>query len=175
MLPNIRAHSIMVARVAGFLGARLSGAGQEISLPLIVSGALLHDIAKTQTLNNDGRHDELGGEICRTHGFDELADIVAEHVILKNGVPFDCCAEKEIVYYADKRVRHEEIVSLVDRLDYIIERYGNGDEWIHERIRENFANAHAIEDKIFSRLDVTPSEVAEYVNGHVFELDGLKV
>ena len=149
MLPNIKAHSIVVAKVTGLIGKGLAVSGLNISLPRAISGALLHDIAKTQTLENNLRHDEIGARICREHGYGELAEIVAEHVILKNGVPESCCAEKEIVYYADKRVRHEEVVSLEVRLEYILERYGNGDAWLQERIKENFAQAHVIEEKIF--------------------------
>ena len=77
-----------------------------LSLELIVSGALLHDIAKTASLETELRHDELGREICLRHGLDELAEIVAEHVVLKDWAP-EHCTEKEIVYYADKRVLHD--------------------------------------------------------------------
>jgi putative nucleotidyltransferase with HDIG domain len=170
MLPNIREHSLMVGRVAGLIGSGLARAGRSLSLELIVTGALLHDIAKTVTLETQLRHDELGREICLRHGLDELAEIVAEHVILKKGVP-ESCTEKEIVYYADKRVLHDEVVGLDARLDYIIHRYGHGDEKLHARIRHNFAQAHAIEARLFAELDFSPQELGERLRGDFFLLE----
>ena len=170
MLPNIREHSVMVGRVAGLIGQGLAGVGRDLSLELIVSSALLHDIAKTASLETELRHDELGREICLRHGLDELAEIVAEHVILKGGVP-EHCTEKEIVYYADKRVLHDEIVTLEARLDYIIHRYGNGDEGLHVRIRQNFAQAHAIEELLFGELDFSPEELGARLNRDLFLLE----
>ena len=170
MLPNIRAHSLMVGRVAGLIGSGLARTGRALSLELIVSSALLHDIAKTATLETELRHDEVGGEICLRHGLDELAEIVAEHVVLKNGPP-ERCTEKEIVYYADKRVLHDEIVTLETRLDYIIHRYGNGDEALHARIRQNFAQAHAVEARLFAELDFSPEELGERLSMDLFRLE----
>jgi len=31
--------------------------------------------------------------------------------------------EKEIIYYSDKRVNHNEVVTLEKRLEYLIDRY----------------------------------------------------
>lgn len=174
MLANIRAHSLMVARVARLIGRDLVRAGHDLSLELIVGAALLHDIAKTATLSTDQRHDELGREICLRHGFGELADIVAEHVVLKDWDTEQRCTEKEIVYYADKRVLHDEVVSLDARLDYIISRYGNGDEVLHAKIRRNFIQAHIIEERLFSELDFTPAELGECLRGDVFLLEELR-
>ena len=170
MLPNIREHSVMVARVAGLIGQGLAQSGRTLCRELIVSGALLHDIAKTASLETQLRHDQLGREICLRHGFGELADIVGEHVVLKNGNP-EHCTEKEIVYYADKRVLHDEVVGLDVRLDYIIHRYGNGDEGLHARIRRNFAQAHAIEKILFAELDFSPAELREQLSRDIFLLE----
>jgi uncharacterized protein len=172
MLANIRAHSLMVARVAGLLGQELARQGWPLSLPLLVAGALLHDIAKTATLGTDLRHAELGRDICRRHGYPALAEIVGEHVVLAAGVPSGRCSEKEIVYYADKRVLHDEIVGLERRLAYILGRYGNGDTALHERIRRNFAQAHEVEALLFAALPFAPREVAELA-AH-FPLEGLE-
>ncbi len=165
MLENIRDHSVMVARVASHLAMGLNAAGRDISLDTVIAAGLLHDIAKTATLNTDERHDEKGREICLRHEFYEIADIVAEHVILRDGVAGACCAEKEIVYYADKRVKHDKVVSLDERLDYILRRYGRGDATLCRRIEENFRNSRLIEEKIFADLPYRPAAMAGLVNG----------
>lgn len=171
MLPNIRRHSIVVAQVAlqlieGFEQSKILPA----SIPdrdLVVAGALLHDIAKTPCLKNGCDHAREGADICLQLGYPEIASIVEEHVILK-----DHNAERrsqglfhatEIIYYADKRVRHEEIVSLDDRLEYILEHYGNGEPWLHKLIRINFQKCVDLERHLFTFLPFSTVQLSEIV------------
>lgn len=160
MLDNIKDHSIVVARIAEYLAAELSASGLALSVPLAVAAALLHDIGKTQSLANGDDHARLGREICLTHRYLELAPIVGEHVILKNGMPAKGLSEKEIVYYADKRVNHDAIVSLEERLGYIIERYGNNDERRQRAIERNFGICQRIEARIFAALPISSDAMA---------------
>lgn len=156
MLDNIRDHSLQVARVAVTLARQLAGDEE-----LITAGALLHDIAKTKCLNGACNHAQVGSEICLAHGYTEVAPIVAEHVILADySRPV---AATEIVYYADKRVRHDEIVSLDDRKVYIEERYGQGKAEIIEAIRLNFSKCYDVEKRIFAGLSLTPPALAQMV------------
>ena len=66
MLPNIREHSIVVARVAEIITHGLLEAGQNLSLEKVIAGALLHDIGKTACLDNDDDHAAKGLAICLT-------------------------------------------------------------------------------------------------------------
>jgi hypothetical protein len=68
--------------------------------------------------------------------------------------------EKEIVYYADKRVNHDRVVSLEERLTYLIRQYGNGDERLIQRMGKNFEVCKQVESKLFSRLRFAPEDVA---------------
>ena len=171
MLPNIRRHSIVVAQVALLL---VEGFDENEIRPsiipdrdLIAAGALLHDIAKTLCLKNGCDHAREGAEICLQLGYPEIASIVREHVVLK-----DHDAERrhqgmfnarEIIYYADKRVRHEEIVSLEDRLEYILEHYGNGDPAMYRLIRINFDQCVELEKHLFAFLPFSFNVLAEKV------------
>ena len=171
MLPNIRRHSIVVAQVAlqiidGFAESERTPA----SIPdrsLIAAGALLHDIAKTPCLKNGCDHAIQGAEICLQLGYPEIASIVEEHVILRDhdsdrrlqGL-FNA---REVIYYADKRVRHEEIVSLNDRLEYILEHYGNGDPGMHKLIKINFAKCVTLEHHLFAYLPFSSPQLPEKV------------
>jgi len=163
MLDNIRAHSVLVARVAERLACDLAGNGGEVRVEVAVAGALLHDIAKTRCLKSGGDHAAEGAAICREHGFDELVEIVGEHVVLADGVAAEVHREKEIVYYADKRVKHDLIVDLDERLQYILEQYGQGDPDLCAAIRRNFTNCHKVEAKIFNRLDYKPADLTVLV------------
>ncbi len=165
MLDNIREHSIIVARVAELLARGMLAVGKEVSLDKTIAGALLHDIAKTACLDCNDNHAAMGREVCLKHGFDEIADIVGEHVVLKNGVPDNCCCERELVYYADKRVKHDQVVSLDERLDYILERYGQDNPSLFEAIKRNFDHSRQIENKLFVHLPWKPDEVEGLING----------
>jgi len=173
MLPNIRRHSIIVARVAWQIVEELNtselATASVSDQEFVIAGALLHDIAKTPCLKKDCDHAQTGAEICNRLGYPEIACIVAEHVILKD---YDISryrqgifTAREVIYYADKRVRHEEIVSLDDRLEYILENYGMGDQVLHGLIKENFDKCVQLEQYFFSFLPFPPDLLAEKVLG----------
>lgn len=176
VLENIRQHSFMVARVAETIVRNLSvPADKDVSapeLPLVLAGALLHDIAKTKCLDGSCRHAEEGEQICVDHGFPEVGSIVGEHVILKAFRPESyqrgCFGAREIVYYSDKRVKHTSIVSLEQRLEYIVDRYGDGSSSIEKRIRENFQHCLRLEKYLFSYLPFAPENLADLVSPEPF-------
>ncbi|MBU0483968.1 MAG: HD domain-containing protein [Proteobacteria bacterium] len=162
MLENIRDHSIIVARIAEVIAIDLRKSGVDLSLDLVVAAALLHDIGKTLCLGSDDDHSQTGLEICLAEGLDELAPLVKEHVWLK--FQEGPISEKEIVYYADKRVNHDKVVSLFDRQEYIVKRYGNSDPQREVAIRKNCRNWDKVEGKIFAGLDFGPADLAGLID-----------
>jgi len=160
MLENIKAHSIMVEKIASLVARSLQEAGDTLSLEKVTAGALMHDIAKTQSLKTREDHSAKGSEICLQNHLDEIADIVAEHVVLKAFDQDGPVLEKEIVYYADKRVNHDKVVSLEERLAYLIRQYGKGDERLIRRMGKNFEMCKQVESKLFSKLRFAPQDVA---------------
>ena len=160
MLENIKAHSVVVERIASLIARGLQEAGENLSLDLVTAGALMHDIAKTRSLKTKENHSAKGAEICLQNRMDEVAEIVAEHVVLKSFSKEGPVLEKEIVYYADKRVNHDQIVSLEERLAYLIKQYGNGDATLVRRMGKNFELCKQLESKLFSRLRFAPEDVA---------------
>ncbi len=167
MLENIRRHSFVVARVAETIvrSLELSRAGgiESPDIAMVRAGALLHDIAKTKCLDSSCRHAEEGQLICEEQGYKDVGVIVREHVFLSSFTPEryrrGYFPAREIVYYSDKRVRHEEIVSLDQRLDYIIERYCNGSDFAEQRIRDNFESCKEFEGYLFSFVDFRPEDL----------------
>lgn len=161
MLPNIKDHSIVVARVAEVITEGLIAAGHYLSMETVIAGALLHDIGKTACLDNNDDHAAKGFEICLAHNLNSIADIIAEHVILKTYTPENDFAEKEIVYYADKRVNHDQVVSLKERLEYILERYGKNNETRCLAIKKNYALCQDLEKRMFSFLPFKPADISD--------------
>ncbi len=146
MLPNIFEHSKQVMNVAKTIIDNLKN---EITLnrPLIIAASLLHDITKATSLKTKEPHDITGGQFSRKLGFHKVADIIEEHVVLINFKPEGELLEKEIVYYADKRVMHDKIVTVKERMDDIKLRYGKTPE-ICEMINYNTALIMKVEKKI---------------------------
>ena len=160
MLDNIREHSIVVAEITRVIASGLVASSVQLSVDKAVAGALLHDIAKTQCLRTGGDHAALGRDICLQHQFDEIADIVGEHIWLRDYSPDGVYLEKEIVYYADKRVMHSTVVSLEERMQYIIGTYGREDHRLRRLIRENFSICGRVEKKLFKKLGFKPQDLA---------------
>jgi len=163
MLPNIKAHSLQVARIALCLGKNLKAHFPELNLDLVEAGALLHDIAKTECLKTRGNHALVGEEKVRAMGFDSLAPIVAQHVLLEdkyfqNG----CLDEVVLVNYADKRVRHEEVVELEERFAYLVQTYGRSQEAV-QRIEALYQDSLKVEKRIFQLLPFSPSALKEHL------------
>ena len=152
MLPNIIAHSRQVMRVALVITDNLKN-GVSINRNLVMAAALLHDITKTRSLETREPHDQSGGDLLRELGFVRIGEIVKQHVILLDFNPQERLEEREIINYADKRVMHDRIVSLAERLEDLIQRYGATEE-IKNLIRQNESQVFAVEKKIAGSMTV---------------------
>jgi uncharacterized protein len=126
---------------------------------LVQAAALLHDIAKTRAIEaRELRHDLVGGRMLRELGYDAIAEIVESHVFF---IGFDSAGrleEREIVFYADKRVLHDTIVSVDHRVDDLVQRYGIN-ERIVKLINDNRSFVEQVESKIRSFLSKDVEEI----------------
>lgn len=139
---HVRRHCAAVANFAVKLGEQLKAAGEKIDLDLLRRAALLHDmfrvvdfkkfnpqnwpdkpsdedIAFLEALRKKyaGRgHEEIAAEVLRERGFPEVAEVILKHRYLQIQKGFDRWEEK-ILYYADKRTRHDAVVPLKERLE----------------------------------------------------------
>ena len=158
MLPNIVAHSLQVCRVAVFLVDHLEKHRTKLDRELVKTSALLHDITKTRSLITGELHALTGAELIDGMGYPEVAYIIGHHVILDDNSTSDRPTEVEVVNYADKRVLHDRVVSLQERMDYILVRYAKhpGDR---ERITQNWMRAIDLEKKLFDFLPFSPGDL----------------
>ncbi|MGE4536484.1 MAG: HDIG domain-containing metalloprotein [Desulfovibrio sp.] len=154
MLPNIREHSALVACLATALAEAAVRAGLDVEVATVRAAGLLHDLAKTYTIRHGGNHCQLGGAwVQELTGNPVLAQGVACHVTWS--LPIDLRAHflPLAIIYSDKRVKHNQIVTLEARFDDLLTRYGKT-EYIRERIRESFQQAAAIEKALAQTLDL---------------------
>ncbi len=157
MLPNIRAHSVMVAEVSMAIADALCKSGHEIDLNMVEAGALLHDITKTQSIGTKENHAETGEKLLVELGYPKTGQVVGEHIIPKSRDALTPC---EIVAYADKRVLHDHIVGLEERFVYLIDTYGSSERALayYDKMR---ACMLGIERQVVEATGAHPTELID--------------
>jgi putative nucleotidyltransferase with HDIG domain len=154
--PHIIDHGKKVAEVACFLAAELGKVGYPLVRSLVEVGALLHDIAKAASLESGEDHESLGGRWLRERGLYRVADIIRYHVHLPDEEIR--ISEVAVVNYADKRVAETNIVSLSERYEGIMQRYGV-DGGTCEWIASTYSRLIKLEQVLFAPLPFAPSEL----------------
>ncbi len=157
---HIVRHCQKVWEVGQFLGKSLIRENYQLDMSLLKASCLLHDIGKfTCIVSGKKHHDIVGQEILIKEGLPDVGTIVAQHVVL--GPPKDRpVAEEHIVFYADKRVMHDQIVSLESRFIYLNETYGKTPEAL-DCLSFMKQETIDIERAIFEILDFSPEEISE--------------
>ena len=102
----LKAHCRAVADLASGLCGMLTGAGLQLSTPLVRSSALIHDIARARK-----HHPEAGAEWLLELGYPAVAEIIRRHHDLE-GTQLD---EAAIVFLADKCFEGERRVTIEER------------------------------------------------------------
>ena len=162
MLDNIVAHCRQVCRVSLLLTDHLGISG--LNRELIMAAALLHDITKTRSFHTNENHAETGAQLIKDLGYPEVADIIGQHVRL-NRYDFvsDTPTDAQIVNYSDKRVLHDKIVPLNDRMGYILEKYGNTQER-KRNIRILWEETQQLEERLFGGLPFLPNDIIKLLS-----------
>lgn len=160
---HIVRHSTMVWKVGRVIADGLLRKDYVIDKRLVSSSCLLHDIGKYPSiLEGTKYHDVRGKEILEEEGFPDEAHIVGRHVLLKDreGEPL---SEKHVVYYSDKRVVHDRLVSLPERFEYLFDTYAKTQQardWL-QKMKDETLN---LEDRLFSLLDFEPHDVETLID-----------
>jgi uncharacterized protein len=166
MLENIVAHSIQVCRVGMCLVDHVKLQGSQINGQLVQAAALLHDITKTRSFETEENHALTGGQVLTDFGYPQVGDLVRQHVYLDDYSEHQSISEAVIINYADKRVLHDRIVPLEERMNYIMEKYATLPEH-KQRIRLLWEKTKDLEIQIFSCLPFS----AKDLNAHLTSRD----
>ncbi|MGC8718665.1 MAG: HD domain-containing protein [Thermodesulforhabdaceae bacterium] len=147
MPEHIMLHSFRVCDLAVTLARLCITNAYPISIEKVEAGALLHDIAKAKCLEENCHHAIAGAELLRSEGYHEIAPIVEQHVNISISDLQACPNESILVNYADKRVLHTSVVSLDERFEDLIKRYGKTPE--HKRsLEERWKLYKQLENKL---------------------------
>lgn len=122
---NVITHVKAVCDFAMKIVHLLEQRGIKVNRELVAAGALLHDIKKL----SNGDHVIEGYEFVKSLGFPEVALLIKKHGLyhLDNEEFTPRTWEEKIVFYADKRIKGDKIVSIEERFEYIKQRYKRED------------------------------------------------
>ena len=161
--PHIIAHCEKVAQVAVFLADHLCEAGEEVDRALVEAGGLLHDLTKHVSLKTGENHALSAARLLERLGYPEVARVVAQHIFCPPGPPQSPIREEELVYYADKRVKHTTIVDLKERFEDLKARYGRTVSSLI-RLDRLYELTRLMERRIFKKLPFGPEKIKELEN-----------
>jgi hypothetical protein len=173
LLPaNVTAHCEAVAALSIRLADVLLEQGQFVRRGALQSAALVHDLLRFLDFKPGGgpasltapspaqirrwnelqrefagfSHEEAAARFLADQGFAGLGRIVATHGV-RIPLPKDATTEQQLLYYADKRVAGEDIVSIQERFRDFNERYAGGNQTAESRRWQK--DALEIEQKLF--------------------------
>lgn len=185
---HVRNHSKKVTDVCMQIGRAYTDQKILINLGLLYTASLLHDVARVcdfTELDRNQFHEEVTDEkwakwmdlrkrfkgmhhadiACKwltDEGFGKTAELIRLHnslAILQEPEKLTSL-ETAILFYADKRVKHNQVVDLAERFRDGRERHGKYDD---PRIRTLFEEAEQrtleLEKKLFAPINLTPGQI----------------
>jgi len=195
--PHIVKHSLAAAKLAVFLAQRLTEKGITVDVNLVDRACLLHDIVRIcdfkeldcnrfeqpVTVEDKAKWQQLRAK------YEGIPHEHAAYDILKDKFPALALAikkhryiavldeeekpntwEEKLVYYADKRVMHEEIVPLEERLT---EAHKRNVFFYDTEAQSKIITAkvdsliHRLEKEIFDKIDFNPHQITdEFIDSH---------
>ena len=141
---QVTAHSRVVAELARTLAVLLNRAGLALDLPLIVAAGRLHDIARGQP-----DHAGAGARLIAGMGYPRVGAVVAKHMDIQSHGP--SVDEADLIYFADKCVEEDRLVSLDERFERSMSRYADRPHILKEIVRR-FEEAKNIGKRIEALL-----------------------
>lgn len=196
---HIRRHMVMVSAVATVIGEDLMRRGIQLDVHSLQLAALLHDALKIYTIT-DHKQDffqhsvtaenlkiwaelkEKYGDQPDSHAMYELltarneakiALMIKKHDFssLTKAEMQPYSLEENILYYADKRVKHDQVVSLEERIRDGNERYAKTKEQVAKSLlveKELFK----LERELFAKLSFTTDKLAKLAEQEFLTLAG---
>tara|TARA_Y100000310_G_scaffold330657_1_gene402679 strand:+ start:1342 stop:1971 length:630 start_codon:yes stop_codon:yes gene_type:complete len=185
---SIKNHIKQVTKVATFLAKKLNEKGEDINIELVEKSALLHDLARVCDFKDFNasheRHEKPNESQLKIWGklkkkyfplhhsdaackflkekYPELSQIVKKHKFSAIGTEESPKTwEEKLVHYSDKRVAHDQIVTIKGRQSEALERYPEHKKHLKEN--DKFLLLRELEKEIFSRLEFKPEDLKEVI------------
>lgn len=133
---NIIAHTKKVCEFSLKVCDMLEGRNIKVNKDLVAAAALLHDIKKL----DPGEHEIEADKLMQSLGYPEVGMVIKKHGLkhLFESEFMPKTWEEKVVFYADKRVKNDKIVSVDERFEYIKQRYKSDDVEKEIELTKNF-------------------------------------
>lgn len=122
---NVVRHSLKVAELALEIAENLKPKGINADMQLLEAAALLHDLMRGRKGNN---HAIEGAKVIAELGYEKVAETVISHGLYNFPDIKPETIEQKILFYADKRIIEDRVVSIKDRFEDFKKRYSGYDE-----------------------------------------------
>lgn len=185
---HVRKHSKLVTEVAMKIAQAYIKKGEVVNLDLLYPAAMLHDMHRVCDFKELDRkqfdekvtdekwkkweacrekfkgmhHADISSDVLKERGFTETAEVIRLHKSINIVEEWDSydTLEKQILYYADKRVKHTEIVSREERFRDGRARYGEFNTEKEKKLFEKVEkNTIKLEKQLFEGLDIKPDDI----------------
>ncbi len=122
---NIIAHLKAVCDFSMKIVDLLENKDIKVNRGLVAAASLLHDVKKLE----QGHHEIEGAKYIESLGYIEVANVIRKHGLahLESEEFVPKTWEEKIVFYSDKRLRGNRMVSVDERFDDIKQRYKKED------------------------------------------------
>ncbi|MBW2976336.1 HD domain-containing protein [Candidatus Woesearchaeota archaeon] len=119
--PNVIEHCKTVCQFAEELADKLIKKGKSVNKELVTASAMLHDIEREKD-----DHIIAGAKLLKQLGFPQISEVIRKHGLYKIEDEYvrPKTIEEKIIFYADKRVISNRVVSLKERVEDLKKRYG---------------------------------------------------
>jgi hypothetical protein len=143
----VAAHGRAVAALGGRIAGALNEIGFSLNLDLIVSGGLLHDLAKGKP-----NHARRGGRLISCLGFSSLSKIIVSHMDFEF-TPEKPIDESAVVFLAEKLIKGDQPVSITERFQPAWEKFSSSPA-ITAAVSRRMRAAEAIRDRIINLVGI---------------------
>ncbi|MBU0727399.1 tRNA (adenosine(37)-N6)-threonylcarbamoyltransferase complex ATPase subunit type 1 TsaE [Patescibacteria group bacterium] len=185
---HVRAHIKQVSSVAMQIAQQYVTEGEIVNLNLLYTAAMLHDLTRICDFHkldkdlfnediSDGKwnkwkeqrkkwegihHADIAFEFFNGLGYSKTAELIRIHKsrIIAEEPEVLNTLEKKIMYYADKRVKHDEIVDLDERFRDGWERYGQYNDTQTRQLFEKIEKlTHELQNELFDGIEISPEDI----------------
>ena len=95
-----------------------------------------------------------------------LRDMIDQRLLIQKGKDLGVSVEAQVLNQRDEIMQQNEIQTVDEFEDWILERTGEPAEDLLDRMRENFLSQSVLGQEVGSRIIITPLEIEEYYNEH---------
>lgn len=155
---GLKKHASEVTRAAVFIAKKLKEKGKEINIELVEKAALLHDLDKLRSLNeNTHLHGIIAHDYLISKGFStKLAELIKYHIIERE--PEKQSWELKALRFGDAHIQDGRTASIQERMAYALKKYPFLNDIDYQK------KVISQEKEVCKAIGMTPEEVLDELN-----------